>query len=476
MFKRLLDSSWFYYGLAVLLVAGAVVSQLEIHIPARSVGSPEDIPALAERGDLNVVFIVVDTLRADHLGSHGYERPTTPTLDRLAETGVLFRRNYAQSSWTKMSMASLWTGTYPVTSQIDRYSHGIPDAARMPAEIFQDAGYETAGIFRNGWLGPEFGFSQGFDLYVRAAPLNNQGDIQRGRYTPHAVIGNDWDVTQSAVEFLRGARKQKFFLYIHYMDVHQYVYEQESALFGTDYKDAYDNAIHWTDRNIGALVQAIEELELMENTIVVIASDHGEAFYEHGKEGHATDVYREVSETPLLFILPFFLKPGVVVDTPTENIDIFPTILELAGLDPLEGAQGRSLVPLMMGQEDTEPRPTFTHLERNWAADGEANPLIAVMDGDDRLIYWTRKPVPEGVELYQHSTDPTEQVDVAELEAERTEELMKMADEYFALPGAPWGDAPSEVEIDDMKLGILKALGYVVGDDGKPKGRKDPHK
>jgi arylsulfatase A-like enzyme len=475
MFKKLFDSSWFYYGLAILLVVGAVISQIEIHRPARPFGSAEEIPAIAERGDLNVVFILVDTLRADHLSMHGYERPTTPTLDRLAETGVLFRNNVAQSSWTKMSMASLWTGTYPVTSQIDRYSHGVPEAARMPAEIFRDAGYETAGIFRNGWVGPEFGFSQGFDLYVKAASVTGK-DVQHGRYTPHALVGNDWDVTQSAIEFMRGARNQKFFLYVHYMDVHQYVFEQQSALFGTDYEASYDNAIHWTDRNIGAMVEGIEQLDLMKNTLVVVASDHGEAFYEHGKEGHATDLYGEVIETPLLFVLPFFLEPGVVVEEPTENIDIFPTILELAGLDPLEGAQGRSLVPLMMGQEDPSPGPTFSHLERNWAGDGDANPLIAVTDGDDRLIYWAKKPPAGGTELYEIAEDPTEQVNIADLEPERTEELIEMAEEYFAYPGAPWGDAPSEVEIDDMKRGILQALGYVVGGDGKPKGRKDPHK
>jgi arylsulfatase A-like enzyme len=475
MFKKLFDSSWFYYSLAILLVLGAIVSQIEVHRPARPFAAVEEIPAIAERGDLNVVFILIDTLRADHMSMMGYERATTPTLDRLAETGVLFKNNVAQSSWTKMSMASLWTGTYPVTSQIDRYSHAVPEAARLPAEIFRDAGYETAGIFRNGWVGPEFGFSQGFDLYTKAAPLARK-DTRQGRATPHALVGNDWDVTQSAIEFIRGARNQKFFLYIHYMDVHQYVFEQESALFGTDYEASYDNAIHWTDRNIGALVEGIEQLDLMKNTLVVIASDHGEAFYEHGKEGHAKDVYGEVIDTPLLFILPFFLDPGVVVEAQSENIDIFPTILDLAGLPPLEGAQGRSLVPLMMGQEDPSAGPTISHLERNWAGDGAAKPLIAVTDGDDRLIYWTGTPASEGAELYEIDEDPTEQVNVADLEPERTEELIQKANEYFALPGAPWGEAPPEVEIDDMKRGILQALGYVVGGDGKPKGRKDPHK
>ena len=110
MLRRIIDSPWFYFGLAGLLAVVALLSQLEIHLPSRPFGEPEEIAQLGERDDVNVLFILIDTLRADRLGSYGYHRNTSPTLDALAAGGIRFDRNVAQSSWTKASMASMWTG------------------------------------------------------------------------------------------------------------------------------------------------------------------------------------------------------------------------------------------------------------------------------------------------------------------------------------------------------------------------------
>ena len=133
--RRLLDSAWFYFGLAGVLAVVAIASQLRWEIPPKRVGSLEDVAKIAESDDINLVFLIVDTLRADHLGVYGYERPTSPTIDRLAATGIRFARVESQSSWTKASMASMWTGLYPQRSGITRYDDGIPDAALMPAEM-----------------------------------------------------------------------------------------------------------------------------------------------------------------------------------------------------------------------------------------------------------------------------------------------------------------------------------------------------
>ena len=180
MWRRILRARWPWFVLAALIV-GAYLSTLVEVTPGdpRPVGSVEDIAGLSERDDLNVLFILIDTLRADRLGSYGYARDTSPTLDLLASTGVRFARHLAQSSWTKCSMASLWTGLYPVRTGVLRSSHATAEEAKLPAEILSEAGFRTAGIYRNGWVAPNFGFSQGFELYFRPRPSPVPPSVRR---------------------------------------------------------------------------------------------------------------------------------------------------------------------------------------------------------------------------------------------------------------------------------------------------------
>jgi len=345
--RKILDSPWLYFGLAALVLVVAVVSQFRLDLPSRPVGSVTDLDRLRERGDVNVVFFLIDTLRADHLSCYGHERETTPVIDFLAGTGVRFAHVQAQSSWTKVSMASLWTGSYPRRTGIQRFQDALAPEATLPAEIFKAAGFRTAGIFRNGWLANNFGFAQGYDLYVQPRPSATPAKFERKSPSAHALQGTDWDATESAVEFIRSHKHERFFLYVHYMDVHQYLYDIDSAKFGNGIRDAYDNALHWTDRNLSAVLGEIEGSDLFDRTLVVIAADHGESFYEHGMEGHARNLYREVTETPFILVLPFRLEPGLVVETPVQNVDVWPTVLDLLGLPGLPGADGRSLVPLL---------------------------------------------------------------------------------------------------------------------------------
>jgi glucan phosphoethanolaminetransferase (alkaline phosphatase superfamily) len=165
MSTRLLAQRWFTPVAATVLVAGAVALQLEIRTNPRPLGGPDEIATLAGRDDLNLLFVLIDTLRADRLSAYGYDRETSPNIDALAATGVRFAETLSQSSWTKCSMASLWTGTYPARTGVTRAPHAISDDARMPAEILKDAGFRTYAIWRNGWIRPAFGFSQGFEVY-----------------------------------------------------------------------------------------------------------------------------------------------------------------------------------------------------------------------------------------------------------------------------------------------------------------------
>jgi arylsulfatase A-like enzyme len=454
--------SFFIVAATVLIVVGAAL-QVEIRTNPRPLGGPDEIATLAARDDLNLLFVLVDTLRADRLSAYGYHRETSPNIDELAATGVRFAEQLSQSSWTKCSMASLWTGSYPARTGVTRAPQAIPDAARMPAEILKEAGFRTYAIWRNGWIRPAFGFSQGFEVYhsPRASPV--PATVRRERPTA-SIVGTDQDTVHSAIEFLRTHGDQRWLLYLHLMDVHQYVYDEDTALFGTTYSDIYDNSIRWVDRVLGSLIHQIDARGLREKTLIVLASDHGEAFGEHGREGHARDVYGEVTTTPLILSFPFRLEPGVVVEAPSENVDIWPTLLDLLGLPPLDDADGRSRRREILAAARGVPapanhQPRFAHLDQTWGRSGRPpRPMVSVSEGPYRLFRWEGAAAPM---LFDRSTDPYEQVDLAPDRPEVLARMTKLAEDYLARPPAAWSGGP-DVEIDPEELEQLRALGYEV--------------
>lgn len=468
MLRRIFDSPWTYFALAALLALGGLASMFRIRGPARPPGTiAQDLGTLRERGDVNVVFILIDTLRADRLSSYGYARPTSPVMDALADGGVRFARAQAQSSWTKCSMASLWTGLFAQRSGITRFDHALPASATLPAEILKQAGYTTAGIWRNGWVAGNFGFAQGFDVYLRPVQRTDVANVERKGRAEAKVPGTDEDVTLAALEFLRSNRNEKFLLYLHYMDVHQYVYDDAAAElpFGTSISDVYDRAIHWTDRNVGALVAALDELDLSKRTIVVITSDHGEAFGEHGAEGHARDLYQEVVHVPLLISLPFRVDGGIVVEPLVRNVDVWPTLLDLLGLPGLPEPDGVSLVPAMQAAargERVELPPAHAYLDTAWGQMSLApRPLVGIQRDTQRVLY-NRAERDRTLQVFDLATDPGERRNLRKAAPPWADELGAQLDASFA-GRSPWGAADS-VEIDEMELNQLRALGYVVGE------------
>jgi arylsulfatase A-like enzyme len=466
--RRIFDSPWTYFTLAALLALGGLASMFRIRGPARPVGTiAQDLGALRERGDVNVVFVLIDTLRADRMSAYGYERPTSPAMDALADGGVRFARAQSQSSWTKCSMASLWTGLFAQRSGITRFDHAIPAGATLPAEILKQAGYTTAGIWRNGWVASNFGFGQGFDIYIRASQRTDIAHVERRGRAEAKVPGTDEDVTLAALEFLRSNRNEKFLLYLHYMDVHQYVYDDEAAElpFGTSISDVYDRSIHWTDRNIGALVSALDELDLSKRTILVITSDHGEAFGEHGSEGHARNLYQEVVHVPLILSLPFRVDGGLVVDPLVRNVDVWPTLLDLLGLPPLPSPDGVSLVPVMQAAASGESAPVppaHAYLDTAWGQiDQPARPLVGIQRDTERVLY-NRSDKERSLQVYDLATDPGERRNLRKTPPAWADDLGAQLDASFE-GQSPWGAADS-VELDEMELNQLRALGYVIGE------------
>lgn len=451
-------------GIVLLAVVAYLATAIRVEwktIDPRPTGTVADLETLAD-GETNVLFILIDTLRSHRLHGYGYERETSPLLDRLGDGGIRFARNVSQSSWTKSSMASLWTGLSPLRSGVTRFDHGIPEDARMPAEVFRDAGFQTVGIYRNGWVSGYFGFEQGFESYYKPAGQPLPANVRR--QNPNIMAGGtDIDIIQDAKQFLRINGDERFFLYLHLMDVHEFVYDEYSNVFGVSNSDIYDNAILRTNQILEDLTEFMAESGHLENTLIVIASDHGEAFGERGLEGHAREVFAETTETPLILSLPFRLDPGIVVEQRSSNVDIWPTVFDLIGLEGADDLDGRSRVPEIRAAAEGRKVPgverAVAYLDQNWGQNiAENRHRVAVIEGDFRYVM----NAPYG-------KDPATRIELLEAsdgeQANRIEEFPEVAarleeaanEELEREP--PWADQP-RIDIDEMQLNQLRALGY----------------
>jgi arylsulfatase A-like enzyme len=451
---------------AFVLLRWEEKSERERLVDPRPIGTADDIAALSKRVDLNVLFVLIDTLRASRLRTYGYVRPTSPFLDVLASQGVRFARHLSQSSWTKCSMASLWTGLDPQRSGVTRFDDVIPEEAKTAPEIFHDAGFRTAGIWRNGWVEGYFGFDQGFDVYMRPNYHGLPVEVRRANPTV-AHRGSDLDVVETAGEFLRVYGRERWFLYLHLMDVHEYTYTAESARFGSMYDDVYDNAVLHVNQVLDALFGELYRGGYLDRTLLIVASDHGEAFGERGSEGHARNVYPETTEVPLILGLPFRLARPAVVRQRTANVDLWPTVLDLLGLPPLENTDGRSRVPEILAAARGEAGPedgtiAIAHLDQTWGQRVQTrSPNVAVSERGFRYVLFGAPDGGAREELYDAERDPRELEDRAEDEPEVAARMREQAKQYLALE-PPWKQPAQKLELDEIELDQLRALGYAV--------------
>lgn len=307
----------------------------------------------------NVMLILVDTLRQDHLSLYGYARNTSPRIDALGASGVVFENHLSHASQTVPSIVSIMLSQLPaehgfVHRRATWFSvhppHYRPDLIFVP-EVFRAAGYRTGAFIANPFLKARRGFDQGFDQFVY-----EEGD---GSVLIEQASG--WIARQVEQD------KAPFFAYIHLMDVHnpyeppdeyrdlypgppgsKLVYSNGPAedTRGDDLQHTiglYDAQIHHVDRLVGALLDSLEAANVMEKTLVVFTSDHGDEFLEHGGMGHGTHVYGELVRVPLILALPGRIAAGRRVSHLTQHIDLAPTLLTIAGIDRPETFRGDSL-------------------------------------------------------------------------------------------------------------------------------------
>jgi arylsulfatase A-like enzyme len=467
--RKLWLGPWPWVLAAILVAAIALFRWKEEKsrlVDPRPIGTADDIVALKQRTDTNVLFVLVDTLRSHHLRTYGYVRPTSPFLDFLAYQGIRFGHHMSQSSWTKCSMASLWTALNPQHSGVTRFDDLLPAEAHVAAEVFRKAGFRTAGIWRNGWVEGYFGFDQGFDLYTRAQGRGMPAEMRRRNPTLLSG-GTDMDAVDAAAEFLRINGRDRWFLYLHLMDVHEYTYDEASAQFGSSYVDVYDNAILHVNHVLDALMRVLYRDGHLQKTIFIVAADHGEAFGERNFEGHARNVYPEVTEVPLVFGLPFRLAKPAVVPQRTANVDIWPTVFDLLGLPAMEGVDGKSRVPEILAAVRGEPGPpedaAIAHLDQTWGQRVTTRaPNVSVSrNGLHYVQFRNAKGESAREELFDAKRDPKLMENRLDAEPDATAKFRAEVDAYLA-SAPPWKGEVKPLEMDEMQLNQLRALGYAV--------------
>ena len=361
----------------------------------------------------NVVVLLIDSLRADHLGCYGYDRDTSPNIDALARESLLFAQASAQSSWTKPSIPTLFTSLYPIQHRVyegerrtasgGRESDVLADDFTTLAELFRNAGYATAAFVHNAQLPADHGFDQGFDVYTH-------GKMDAA------------EINRRFLEFADGGSKRPFLAYLHYLDVHWpfqpeepfrsrfpgaangEIFERESWRGLRDrindgtlqvsegareqLRALHDAGIAELDWRIGELLEALEQRSLTDRTIILLTSDHGEELFDHGRVGHGRTLFSEVIEIPLMIRLPGRTRSGRI-ESPARLVDVLPTLLDAAGIETPAGLEGESLLG---GLRDAAEVVSETRHGRTYR--------VSLRQGDWKYIRTYRaekEPVPDGV-------------------------------------------------------------------------------
>lgn len=448
-----------------------------------------------DKKGLNVLFITVDTLRADHLGSYGYVRDTSPNTDKLAKEGILFSQAVVQWPKTRPSLTSMLTSTYGYYNGEIRFNdlrRKVNSHLVLLPEILKNASYNTVAIVSNGNLAAEYNFNQGIDTHI---------EVWREHKNKEANY-----VTEYALSWLKeNSSRGKFFMWIHYVDPHakyqppepyHEMYVGDKFYYGSktipinnnhheernkdmggiwperqlgnhqelDYYIAqYDAEIRYTDENVGKVLDAVKALGLSDNTIIIFTADHGESLGEHDYYfDHGRLPYDTCVRVPLIIKVPG-LKSGIkVIDHPVELIDMMPTVLDILSIPVNKEAQGKSLLPLMLGDDDGISEYAFTEAgyKQNYQRMIRTKKwkLIYVPDKEDQNIM-------QGMpfELYDMERDPWELNNLVKVETNIADELKRELFKWMERAEGVNGRSSRKenVSIDKKTEENLKSLGYI---------------
>ncbi len=422
----------------------------------------------------NIVFILIDSLRADHLSCYGYERKTSPTIDKIAEEGIIFENAYSHSAWTKPSVASLFSSLYPYMHTVINLENALPKRILTIAEILKNKGYKT--YFYNGGnrhLYPRFNLNQGFDLY------------------DNSDLGED--LTDKFSSQVNKLRKNFFFAYLHYMDVYLPYHKNEyNSLFtstdksqiepgnilmpeireltrnneitdeGKEYIESlYDGQISYIDFEINELISFFKQLDLLKDTIFIITSDHGEEFWDHNNFEHGHTLYEEIIHVPLIIYGPELEHSRIT--SKVGLVDLFPSILNMTetkvyGLD----LNGISLFPVDKIDSGDSRLPIFStgtiYGDEKYCILKDNLKYILNTGEQMGKIELTGYSSDFEFEVYNLESDPLEMDNLINVESEAISQLEIELTKYIAV-STPFKS--EKVYIDKELKEKLKALGYL---------------
>jgi arylsulfatase A-like enzyme len=489
----------------------------------------------------NIIIILIDTLRADHLSCYGHARRTSPHIDALAERGRVWEKVISPAPWTPPSHASLFTGTYPSRHGVDR-SHLILDSGLTPLpEVLRRHGYKTYGVSSNYWLSRETRFDRGFDEFVHSWQLvqthGTNKPLQRQQQRQDLHLATVADTTgvkaklgdlvneqfEKARQRLRrsyqlcddGARRVNsfvhrwlprwrrdeapFFAFLHYMEPHirysaprQYhtmhvpggvstervrrlnqdpwrYLTGRSPMDGEEFeilRGLYDGEVSYVDYQIGQLIEMLESAGLLDETAIFLTSDHGENLGEHGLMDHCYCLYETLLRVPLIAHYPSVFGRGERSGAPVQTHDLFPTILELAGVreDPAwSQVQTRSLLgetaPRIAFAEYLEPQPPLPVLRQRYPGfEGkEFDRALRTAQTNDLKYVWGSDGRDE---LYDLAADPAETRNLIDEQPEQAKELYAALETWLASFQHSAQDQET-VELDESTIKKLEQLGYL---------------
>lgn len=405
----------------------------------------------------NVLFVLVDTLRADHLSTYGYGRETSPRIDALGESGWVFENHISHAGQTVPATISMMLSKFPAEhgflhkgpGHFSKHPPYFDSELLLLPEVLRKANYRTGGFVANPFLMKKHNFNQGFDYF-----LHDQG---RGAVLTRAALA--W-IDRSAEE-----TSQPFFAYLHLMDVHSpyqpparyakmFAAGREGSLVyhngpapdlskrDLEYTMAlYDAQIRYLDDLVDELLKGLQERGLLENTIVVLTADHGDEFLEHGGLGHGTSVYGELLRVPLILSFPPQLEPGRRIEHLTQHIDLAPTLLELLGLAKPPSFRGSSLF---------EPADLIFAENGPWRATYAAGAKLVVNDDSER-----KELFDEADALDQRQLQDGELQAELQIHLDDYQRLSELFEESRERGDSVDGSAWTEAELEQ-----LRALGY----------------
>jgi len=449
---------WIFY-LTITALAGLTAGLLLILYHPGEKKTPIPESSSLEQAELNVLLITIDTLRADRLGCYGYQEIETPHIDKLAQEGVLMANNIADVPLTLPSHASILTGTYALYHNVrDNGNFILRKEFQTIAEMLKEYGYTTSAFVSAFVVDSRFGLDQGFDYYYdfdeqildeeKALALS---EIQR--------IGEE--TTRAFFDWLAKNYRSRFFTWLHLYDPHDPYTPPEP--YRTRYSNSlYDGEVAYVDILIGEIRSRMEAFGILDDTLIVFASDHGEALGEHQEETHQFFIYDSVMYVPLIFRLPGLLPQGKVVKEQTRNIDIVPTILSLLNIDlkRYPELQGVDLVPLSKGRVNNLRLEAYSETKIPQFRFGWSDLASLRCEG----WKYIRAPRPE---LYHVANDPGELDNIIELHQDKAAELRRRLDLLVTNYSATAAAKAEPQRLDAESAMKLQSLGYLTGTSSK---------